>query len=664
MRHEHHWRRILITVTGAGALGGLGWMTLGGGAESASAEAAGAAAPSGQYGRRGLASAEADACAFGPGAGMAYEVTTRTHAALDLGPLSDEVRVGGRFATQTTGPQDRRATRRWHLDLRAVARAADGSSILAARVLDQGTEIEGEGTSAADEGLAEPFLVRVDRRCGIEAFGWRTAGDRHDARTQQALVAALSFWAPGDADERAGTVYGGMAFDALGRYRSTYQATGAGRIEGRIEGYAEPFPQPRSPVPPTLVVESSRLEVQPGDGAWFQRLEGERAVGLRVRDEEIGTMHHQVHAERVEASGWDPAVRVSDEGWTWGLLLEEGAEASVETPVDPTLAALSAGEAVDRYLAMVHGGQTTAQYAGFLSQWLRANPEGAAALVERLRAGAFDEEDRARSALFYALGTADTPEATAMLVELVAGEDSATAHRVSAAHALAKLPHPTEEVVEALAMQADRRDLHPVARGSLAMALGTFAHENEGRSAGLAQAARDQIEGWLAEPGDEDDLSSSLLAAGNAGHDDLAEAIGPYLEHEAPRIRQQAAHALRQMSPQEAFPRLEAGMHDDDRSVRVKVLASATEVSRHHGVLPPAEMIDTAASWLSASADRSEERALITLLGEAAQRGSKPARGALHDRLTEELRSEHRDPARLRALGAFANNRWQADAAD
>ena len=136
---------------------------------------------------------------------------------------------------------------------------------------------------------------------------------------------------------------------------------------------------------------------------------------------------------------------------------------------------------------------------------------------------------------------------------------------------------------------------------------------------------------------------------------------GVPLRHEQPRIRQKAAHALRQMSPQEAFPRLERGLDDAEPSVRVEVLASAAEVSRSHGVPPPPAMIDAAADGLGQAHERSEERALIALLGEAARRGSDDARGALRAQLAQELARDDRDPARLRALGAHADTHWQAD---
>ncbi|MCA9711577.1 MAG: HEAT repeat domain-containing protein, partial [Myxococcales bacterium] len=375
----------------------------------------------------------------------------------------------------------------------------------------------------------------------------------------------------------------------------------------------------------------------------------------------IGTMHGWVDAARAEPSPWQPRVQPSDGSWSWGLLLDAPAGEALDAPVEAALVGLAPPEAVERYLALVHGRRTTAEYAGLLREWLRANPAGAEALVAMLEAGRFDDEPLARSALYYALATADTPQATAALVGLVDGEDTRLAHRVSAAQALAKLEHPPAEVVEVLAAQATRTDVHPVARGSLTMALGTLAHELDGRAPELAAQARARIEGWLEAPTDDDALSSALLAAGNAGHDALADAIAPYLRHEQPRIRQKAAHALRQMSPQEAFPRLERGLDDAEPSVRVEVLASAAEVSRSHGVPPPPAMIDAAADGLGQAHERSEERALIALLGEAARRGSDDARGALRAQLAQELARDDRDPARLRALGAHADTHWQAD---
>lgn len=650
------WRRILVATTGTGVLVGAAWM---GFSDLSALRSEREAAPPSTTSRARVPLDprvdEAGPCAFGAGARMAYEVTTRTSARLDLSPLSDDVRVGGGSTAQVTAPQARQATRRWHLDLQVVGRAADGARVLAARVLDRGTEAEGQ-TTAVDERLTTPFLVRLDPRCGIREFGWRTEGDLAAAREQQALVAALGFWAPrGDGAQ----TYGGSAFDALGRYRAVYRAEPDGHIEGHVEHYAVAFASRRSPVPPTIEVDRSTLSVELAAGAWMQSLSSERAVILAVEDETIGTMHGRVEARRTEPGDWAPQVQLRDGGWSFGLLLEELAAEAVEAPVEAALVGMPLGEALERYLAMIRGRQSTAQYAGFLRQWLRANPTGAADLVAMLAAGGFDDEALARSALFYALGTANTPEATAALVDLVGGEDTRLAHRISAAHALSQLEHPPPEAVEALVAQVARTDLHPAARSSLAMALGTLAHHSDERAPELAQQARDQIEGWLRAPADDDALSGSLLAAGNAGHDDLAPVVAPYLDHEQPRIRRQAAHALRQMSPEEAFPRLQSGLDDTDRGVRVEVLATATEISRRHGVAPPHGMIDTAADWLGDSNDRSEEQALLALLGEAARRGSDTAETTLRARLEQALASDERDPAQLRALGAHGQTHWE-----
>ncbi|MCA9710550.1 MAG: hypothetical protein KDK70_32210, partial [Myxococcales bacterium] len=146
MQHDalHRWRKVLVATAGVGVLAGVVWSLRATTEAGEAGDATPTDPPPGLLARRGGPATPRDAgpCAFTPGTRMAYAVTSRTHAALDLRTLSDDVRVGGRFATQITAPQAQQATRRWHLDLHAVARAADGGSVLAARVIDHGTEVE------------------------------------------------------------------------------------------------------------------------------------------------------------------------------------------------------------------------------------------------------------------------------------------------------------------------------------------------------------------------------------------------------------------------------------------------------------------------------------------------------------------------------------------
>lgn len=213
-------------------------------------------------------------------------------------------------------------------------------------------------------------------------------------------------------------------------------------------------------------------------------------------------------------------------------------------------------------------------------------------------------------------------------------------HKISAAHAVSKIEAPTEAMIDAVVAVAERGDIHAMERGSLAMTLGTFAHDNAERAPQLAHKARQRIEGWLLDPADEDELAGSLLAAGNTGHDDLAGAIGGYLDHDDPQIRQRAAHAMRHMSPEEAYPRLASRMDDEDPVVRASAIETMTQVSRARGAAPPEEVVDSAIDALDLQTAAREQEALLGLLGEAAERGNEGAQAVLEQRQQGERRTD------------------------
>lgn len=610
--------------------------------------------------RRSLAGGEATEgpCSFASGARMAYDVTTQTHTTIDMSPLLEEVSVGDPGVEAKATAIDQQGLRRWHVDLEAMARGSDGSTVMAARIEAQPMEIPGRGSQPPLAELEETFLVRVDSRCSIREFGWRTEGELAAARDQQQLLAGLAYLAPGEGERS----YAGTLFDAVGRYHAAFGVDDQGRLTGRAVDYPEPFGQGSGFARPTFGVESSTIEVEPGAGEWFASLSHTRALTMSLQGREIGQVRGSVVAQRAEPRSWRPTVALDDGGWSWGILLGQPvASSTTEAQQDSALAGVAVQDAVSQYLALVHEGHSSSRTVAYLREWLQANPEGAGELVAMLRAGAFEGEQSGSAGLFLALGTADTPQAGDALLDILQGADDSMAHKISAAHALSKVTTPTEAMVDAVVAAAERTDIHPTERGSLAMTLGTFANYNAERAPELAARARTQIEGWLAQPADDRELAGSLLAAGNTGHDDLAGAIEPYLGHEDPQIRQRAAHAMRHMSPEQAYPRLASSMGDEDATVRASAIETMTQVSRARDTAPPVDVVDVAIDRLDLQTPEREQKALLGLLGEAARRGNEGAHAVLEQHLDDELHSGTRDRDKLRALGRHTRTRWTAE---
>lgn len=594
-------------------------------------------------------------CAFVPGTRMRYDVVSETIVEMDFSRLKEDVEVGdGSQVDVAASPAEaHRIERRWQLDLVAVA-LDEGRSVLAARIEDQGVEVEAgagavQGPSPA---LSDVFLIRVDERCGIREFGWRSDGDLEAAREQQLLASGLGFVAPRDTSEASS--YGGTNFDATGRYAANYRYED-GRLAGEAVSYALANGVGRG-APIGVEILASMIEVELGAGVWFESLHNERDLEMTFNTRTFGSHFRSTKARRVAAGEFTAVVDLGDGGWSWGVLSSKQRDAALQ--FDESLRDMPLADALARYRELVAAGGV-GEYGGMLRDWLRANPEHTGELVAMLRAGEFANEQVARSGLFFALGSANTAQAKSALVDILR-EWPETRHQIAAAHALSMVEQPTSEMLELVAAAASREDLHTVERGSMALALGAVANSSQAQSPEIAAQARGQIRDWLETPSGDEQISHALLAAGNAGHDELAAEVGMYIDHESPKIRKDAAQALRQMSPEQAYPHLEQALADEDRSVRVSALEAAASVARS-GDRAPSEALVELASERLADAEQLEQRAAISLLGEAAKRGDARADEVLRDHLRAQLSAEQRDAEKLAALGRTMPGHWKAD---
>ncbi|MDC0673426.1 HEAT repeat domain-containing protein [Nannocystis radixulma] len=593
------------------------------------------------------------ACSFAPGTRMAYDVVSDTRIEVDFGRLSDDVDAGGQVQLKATPAQARQTERSWHIDLVALAGEDDGASVLAARIEDRGTVITGDAAPgvAPPAALSDTFLIRVDARCAIREFGWRADGDLAAARDQQQLAAGLGFWAPSDPGRAAS--YAGTGFDSTGRYTAKYH-----HEDGRVTGEALSFVLAdgvASGMTVGVEIVASTIEIALSEDAWFESLSDTRELEFSVGERAFGTQARTITARRAEAGSFAPRIDPGDAGWRWGVLSNMLHDSSQD--FDAKLRDLPLADAMARYRELLAGGQL-GDYGGLLRGWLRANPERTGELVALLRAGEFDGQQHARAGVFWALGAANTEQARTALVGVIR-EWPETRHQISAAQALAMVERPTPEMVEAMVESAGREGLHAVERGSMVLAVGTLAGTNATRSPEVAAAARAEIRGWLSGSRDEQQLGHALQAAGNAGHDELAADIRPFFAHESATIRRQATHALRNMSPEQAYPSLEKMLADDDRTVRTSALATAADISRRSERAPTAAMVELAAGSLD-GALQAEEHAAVALLGEAARRGDARADELLRAHVKARVAGPEQDPQQLAVLARSTPGHWRA----
>ncbi|MCH9688610.1 MAG: HEAT repeat domain-containing protein [Deltaproteobacteria bacterium] len=589
---------------------------------------------------------------------MAYEVTTQTSTSLDMAPLMSEVEIEGQQLAAQATAMEQQASRSWRIDLEVIARTNEGATILAAHIDAEPTQMVGRTQVPPTAELSDTFLVRLDSRCNILDFGWRTDGNRASAADQQQLLAGLNYLAPPAGRDG----YGGMTFDPVGRYYAAFNVGKDGSLEGRAVDYREPFGRSRNAMMPSFDVTASTIAVRPQPGEWFASLHNHRELSIAMAGHSIGEVSGTVSARRVDPGPWRPAVEPDDGGWTWGILMGQQVSPGAESKANSSsaLAGVSIDDALHRYRAIIAEKGSSIDAVPLLVEWLQANPDGATELLTQLRSGTFEGQQRASAGLFLALGTAGTQQATDALLEIIGGPGDDPGHKVSAAFALSNVEEPTTLMIDTV-VAAAHSDVDRVTRGSLAMGLGAFASRNAERSPELAAQAREQIGSWLADPADDEQLAASLMAAGNAGHDDLAPTLDPYFDHEDPQIRRRATHALRHMSPEEAYPRLSERMLDVDEVVRASAVETALEVSRARGAAPPVDMVDMAIENLDMATPKREHKALLGLLGEAAKHGSPGAGAVLQQHFADELERGAPDIDKLQALGQHTNNRWTAD---
>lgn len=157
-------------------------------------------------------------------------------------------------------------------------------------------------------------------------------------------------------------------------------------------------------------------------------------------------------------TSWDPARSMADGNGARGVIPDRAEGRSpisdAEVSSESTLAGLAADDATSEYLEIVHEGRCSIETVAYLVEWLRANPDGTADLVDMLRTRAVSGDRSGWSGLMSALHDARTPQATDALAALHADLDIMVVTN-AAVHARSMLDRPSE--AEVLATTTARR---------------------------------------------------------------------------------------------------------------------------------------------------------------------------------------------------------------
>jgi len=608
--------------------------------------------------------APATGCVVPPGTRLAYEVRTNTQVSIDMSELMGQLQGAmgaGQVGLAATPARNVRLESRFRLELEAVESPDDGSTVLAAAVRGPSGKMDGAPTDLRQGDLDPVFLVRLDARCGVADFARRREADLQGARQQQGMVAELGWRAPASAEEPD---FEARGFDLTGRYTAIYRARDAA-ILGRVMRYDAVFNDDARGRVSDVPVRASSLKVVRGASPWFESLVHGRDLSFLTHGVEVATTRLSVRARAVEPGEALPEHASPDDAdWVWGLLLAElgGSSLPQKSEVNAAFGALPLAAAFERFEAMVGvDGANPAEYLRFMRDWLRQHPEAMATILRMIREGYFAKRSRVRAALFLALAEANTEASRQALMDILDDASFEFGYRMDAAHVLTLVEPPPDGFIERLLGFA-QGEPDPFLRGAMRMTTGMMASQQAKLRPEVAEQLTEEISGWLEQAEARDEVIHALQAAGNAGQDALAEAVGGKLAaDEDPQVRRHAAKAMRNMSSETVMPALESAYLDEaEAGVRMAILRSAAQVTGRRGEAPPRSFVRAVGDAMGETNSDAEFHRATVFLGRAAKAGDQNAAAALKAQLDAEMRSERRNLKRIQALGSRVNTRWKA----
>ncbi len=478
-------------------------------------------------------------CTFAPGARFAWDFQVDLRLDLERGALAPA-------GTPAQGVDVVRSGAGGALQALVLAVTSAGEAVIALRAT-RWTDTPADAAAAAADwaaDLSKPVLLRVDAQC-------RTlAGARHRDTSILAwdrvgrLTDRFQFMAPPESGSGAETArpYTTRHADTHGpSVMSNRHVPGPGR--GAISRHRLRYELADTRVQVALVRSQSTLTL--ADAMWFQALDESQVVHTRMRG---APAFQSEERARLAAIAPDAQAFVGQDlelsHYVWGRPDAAALSAARDTLGPAGLRGEPMETAWGRYLADADKDWFGAQKR--LRAWLRANPEGAAALAAGLRAGRFTPREAA--ALTLAMAKSGSPEALKALESLAADAKLPENLRTQAVSALADAPHPTQSTVDTLVKIADRQNgptsLQDMVGSAATMSLGNLV---EGQVAGApADAARAYLESRL-EAGDADRVAEALWAVGNTGDAAFLDAVAAKAGSEDPDIRSAAMHAARKM---------------------------------------------------------------------------------------------------------------------
>ncbi len=393
------------------------------------------------------------------------------------------------------------------------------------------------------EALAQPFLIELDRQCGLTRFARHAQTPRPDARTQQGLVAELTWrWTAGLAP-----MHGENAKGAWSGTMTTAEDAEGVVARRRLETYTRVWEgQPG-------VVASGLATVRPGQGFWFERLAATetaqtRGVVSRLEVEAVRSASPSALAPTVDRD-------LTHYGWEDLLPQQFPADRPAElSPEDERLREGVRNLTVTQALDALHtrtakGGNIAAAWPP-MRAWLESHPGQTMAVAAALQRGQVHEE--AVNPLYIALGNARTPEARDTLLFIKRDSTAPPTERARAMFALLDrrdvgVPLAEEFRKDARVLKSEPKSAERFVASEALLAVTAFAGLQQ--DDGIRQVAEASVRELLDANASIATQRSSLHALGNLGDARLLALARPFTLSPHEQVRQAATHAVRRLAP-------------------------------------------------------------------------------------------------------------------
>jgi len=472
--------------------------------------------------------------------------------------------------------------------------------------------------------FGEPFLIDVGRDCRFKGLAFAPRSNERVRGQLEALMRSMEIVLPG-APVRQWTA---RQDDTLGSYQAHY------RIEPATDGGSDTISRHRflyaafhlpAPGPSAEIVNSRAQATLDETGRWLTSLSTDDHLKVSLDGHLLAEMTGTIQLARVDSPPLARLVDLAPERFHFRLISEAGPQGEVGPPQpkepDATLAAMEPKAALadfQRRLGAGKGGLNAA--VSTLAGYLARRPEAIGELMAALRDGAIDP--KVHAPLFLALERTGTPEAQRALAQGVRDARLASDDRMRAAVALADVPHPSQQAVDALVTQARERggDVggQDVARSAL-LALGTLGRNAATTDPTLAVQVRRELDGRLRGQPPADEVLTDLDAVGNSGDGALLADVEPYTHDPAAQVRIHAAEAYRRGEDTREEARLLAWLRvEPDASVRRAIVASLTERVQVAGDGVADALVAATGQVLTSEPDPQVRGLLISLLGQVA----------------------------------------------